>query len=300
MPAKLLSERGLTFERLDKLCEAAEHLSLARAAKARNTSPESFSRDIQQLEEFFGVELIRQTGRGIELTEFGEQLQAVAREQLQTLSDFKSACMRRAVNLAIGAGDSQLQWLILERLPQIIQRMPNVTFRLSESFYTSRLRAGTVDLLFTRQGVVKPPLKTRPLGVMSYSLFIPEKFAPHSASGGFQPELLSRIPIGILDGEGQFQDELQRILKRLNITLDCKIQSFSFPLLARAVKQGVIGAILPNLACRDFEGTNVKIFSPKFLDSLKRPTVLAWNPRVARVRPVVEKAVQIFSECCKF
>lgn len=303
MFGKLMSEGGLSLDRLQNFCDVAALRSLTKAAQGDPARSSLFSRQIKELEEFFQTELIRRTGRGIELTKVGEQLHVLAREQLLALSDFKGACTGRAIEITVASGDSQLQWLILERFEKILQKLPNMTFKLLSIPTTeiiSRLREGTVDLSVVREGVATQPLKTFPLGVMSYSLFVPVKIMPNTGSIILRPKILSQFPIGILEGEGQFQHELQDLLKGFNISLNCKIQSFSFPLLARAVKLGLVAAILPSIAASDFKDADIKIFSPKFLDPLNRRTVLAWNPRIARVRPSVQKTVDVFREACRF
>src|SRR5688572_4142457 len=119
MFSELLNESGLSLDRLESLCLVAQAGGVTKAAKGDPAKQSLFSRQIKELEEFFGAELIRRKGRGISLTEAGARLNAIARECLTALSDFKSDCKGQPVELAIGAGDSLIQWVLLPRLDKL-------------------------------------------------------------------------------------------------------------------------------------------------------------------------------------
>ena len=91
MFADLLSRGGLSLDRLQSFCAVAAEGGITKAAQGDPVRQSLFSRQIKELEEFFGVELVRRKGRGIALTEAGEQLHALARERLLRLSDFERA-----------------------------------------------------------------------------------------------------------------------------------------------------------------------------------------------------------------
>jgi hypothetical protein len=48
-----------------------------------------YSRQVRELEQFFGVELTRRKGKGIEVTEQGREFARQVRAHLQSLTDFK-------------------------------------------------------------------------------------------------------------------------------------------------------------------------------------------------------------------
>ncbi len=65
----------------------------------------------------------------------------------------------------------------------------------------------------------------------------------------------------------------------------------SFTQAARAVETGAYGAVLPSVAAAEFEPGKVVQFPLTFLKAYARPICVAWNPRLADVRPVVGKAI---------
>ena len=124
MFAQLLREGGLSFDRLQSFCLVAQAGGVTKAAKGEANKQTLYSRQIKELEEFFGTELVRRKGRGIELTPAGERLNKVAREYFAALLDFKSECKGLPVEIVIGAGESIIRWVLLPRLAEIRKEPP--------------------------------------------------------------------------------------------------------------------------------------------------------------------------------
>ena len=89
MFAELLSESGLSLERLQSFCLVAQAGGVTKAAKGDPTKQSLFSRQVKELEEFFGAELMRRKGRGIVLTAAGQRLNVLARECFASLLRFQ-------------------------------------------------------------------------------------------------------------------------------------------------------------------------------------------------------------------
>ena len=87
---ELLSEGGLSLDRL-KLLAMAEAGGIARVAGGNPAKQGLYSRQVRELEQFFGAELTRRKGKGIEFTEQGIELARQVRAHLQSLTDFKKA-----------------------------------------------------------------------------------------------------------------------------------------------------------------------------------------------------------------
>jgi DNA-binding transcriptional LysR family regulator len=298
MFVNLLEKGGLSLDRLQSFCEVAEAGGLTCAAKGDPTRQSQFSRQIKELEEFFGVELVRRKGRGIALTSAGEQLRMVAQEQLSALSDFKKSCGGQAIELTVAAGDTLIQWLLLPRLGGIRDRATSVAFRflnLPTTEITSRLRDGTVDIGLVRHGSAARPLQTSSLGTLRFSLFVPSQLLPAT-----KPKSLSdRLPIATLEGTGQFRQQLDRLSKSNKLNLNVQLELSSFPLVARALQTGEFAGILPSIALAEFGAGKIEELKLDVLRPLSREIVLAWNPRTARIRGTLEKALPVFRSLCR-
>jgi DNA-binding transcriptional LysR family regulator len=302
MVADLLAQGGLSLDRLQNFCEVAEAGGVTKAAKGDVARQSLFSRQIKELEEFFGVELVRRSGRGIALTAAGERLQALAREQIVALSDFKKSCANQPVELTVAAGDSLIQWVLLPRLAGVRVPLRNVTFRilnLPTTEITTRLRDGTIDAGLVREGSVASPLQTSLLGTMTFTLFVPTQMLRSKNSTALSSREMAELPLATLEGSGQFRQELERFFGRKKLALNIQLELSSFPLVARAVQTGAFAAILPSIASVEFAHSMVLELKPDPLRPLNRRIVLAWNPRMARIRAALEKAIPVFRNLCQ-
>ena len=83
----LLSTSGLSMDRLANFCRIAEFGSLSKAAGGDPGKQSLYSRQMRELEEFFGVELKRRQGNGFAITEAGRRLAQLTRAHLAGLED---------------------------------------------------------------------------------------------------------------------------------------------------------------------------------------------------------------------
>jgi DNA-binding transcriptional LysR family regulator len=199
-----------------------------------------FSRQVKELEEFFGAELMRRKGRGIVLTAAGERLNVLARECFASLLDFKSGCKGLPVEIVIGAGESLIDWVLMPRLGEVRKKLPNVRLKflnLATSEIVRRLADGVIDFGVVRKDAVARPLQSVSLGVMGYSLFVPEGLR----CAGTGAKALEALPLATLEGEGSFRKELSAIARKNRLEVRIEVECASFPLVARAVGTGGCG-----------------------------------------------------------
>jgi len=302
MIENLLQQGGLSLDRLQSFCRVAEAGGVTKAAKGDPARQSLFSRQIKELEEFFGVELVRRSGRGVKVTEAGRRLHVLAREQLLALQDFKQDCAKQRTQLTLAAGDSIIQWVLLPRLSDLVPKLPNVSLRvlnLSSTEIASGLADGTLDIGIVRAGAVSGTIKTASLGCMRFALFIPLRLLGGKLPAEMTPGVLARLPFAVLEGEGAFRAELGRLTKRGKVSLNSQMELSSFPLVAKAVQNGACAAVLPEMACGEFDSAKVANAKPDWLRPMNREIVLAWNPRLARVREAVAKAIPLFKTACR-
>jgi DNA-binding transcriptional LysR family regulator len=298
----LLQRGGLSLDRLQNFCRVAEARGVTKAAKGDPARQSLFSRQIKELEEFFGVELMRRSGRGVTLTKAGRRLHEITREQLLGLQDFKHACLEERIPITLAAGESIIQWLVIPKLPGLLPELPNVTLRvlnLSSSEIATGLADGTLDLGIIRAGAEGGRIQTAPLGPLHFSLFVPSRFVPEKCADGFSHEIMAKLPMATLEGEGVFRSQFDSLLRRKARRLNIQVELSSFPLIAQTVDAGICAAVLPSLACREFNTGGVTEVKPRWLGSLSREMVLAWNPRLARIRPVLLKAISVCKAACR-
>lgn len=298
MITELLSEGGLSLDRLQNFCRVAEAGGVTRAAKGDATKQSLYSRQIKELEEFFGAELMRRKGRGISLTSAGQHLHRMTREQFASLNDFRFECRGQPMEIVFGAGESLIQWLLLPDLHLIEKRLPSARHKflnLTNAEIIQRLIDGLIDFGIVRKAEVPRQLGRQVLGSMTFSLFLPEHMHKRTQGKLFE-NYIAVLPLAILEGEGSFRQDLAGIARKRKLRLDVKMECSSFPLVARAVANGNVAGILPNIARKELCQPSVIEISSNALKTFSRELCLVWSPRRLRVRPGLEKARQVYAE----
>jgi DNA-binding transcriptional LysR family regulator len=276
----------------------AESGGVTRAAKGNATKQSLYSRQIKELEEFFGAELMRRKGRGIVLTPAGLRLHSIAREQFTALSDFKKECLGQPLEIVIGAGESIIQWLLLPRLAVVEEKLPSARYKflnLPSAEIIQRLNDGLIDFGIIRKKEVTKPLRSTSLGRMGFSFFVSKGMEMKTKGIPFN-KFIETLPMATLEGKGSFRQELSAITRMSKLRLNVMVECSSFTLVARAVTAGTVAGILPSMAAEELTKLGLVEIQAKVLQSFEREICLAWSPRQLRIRMALEKARNVFAD----
>jgi DNA-binding transcriptional LysR family regulator len=287
----LFSERGLSLDRLKVLIEVRDAGSIAQAAPGDTVRQSQYSRQLRELSEFFGCEVAQRRGKILKLTGQGERLAELAREQLRSLDDFRAECKQTSVAFTIGAGDSLIQWLVIPRLGKIIAEFPGTHFattNLRTNEIVQQLTDCRLDFGIIRKNAMAPGLKSASLGVVSYVALVPEALARTKKKLSLR-QTLAELPLATQTTDGQFTSGLRAIAKDTDVPLSPALACQSFPQTLAAVRSGQFWAIVPELAARDLPSGMAHRLHDAALAQLDREAMLAWNPRLVRVRPNAAK-----------
>ena len=294
----LFAVRGLSLSRLRVLLEVDEAGSIAAAAESNPVRQSQYSRQLRELEEFFGVELTRREGRYLRLTERGGELAHLARETLLGLSDFKDACDSKAGTLRVGAGDSVIRWLIAPSLPAISARLQGMSISLKNVRTSEAIRQLSeiqIDLAVVRKDAIPEHLKHQSVGRLEYALYVPKRMLPGQVASKLKHlslvDIVADYPFGRL-AEGRKLSCLQeeRLLPTPFLLTD------SLPSLCNSIQQEVCCGILPSLAQSELPQAKFASFRPPEMSLLSRDLALAWNSRFEAVRRNAAESILVFTE----
>src|SRR3954463_9629798 len=84
-PGGLPYRRAMNLRQLRYVVATADHGTMTAAAQALFVAQPALSRAIRELERELGIELFARAGRGVALTESGEQIVRYARDALQAV-----------------------------------------------------------------------------------------------------------------------------------------------------------------------------------------------------------------------
>lgn len=287
----LFSERGLSLDRLKVLIEVRDAGSIAQAAPGDPVRQSQYSRQLRELSEFFGCEVAQRRGKLLKLTAQGERLAELAREHLRSLEDFRAECREAKVAFTLGAGDSLIQWLVIPRLGKILDEFPGIHFataNLRTNEIVQQLTDCRLDFGIIRKNAIAPGLKSVSLGIVRYVALGPDALMRGRKRVTLQ-QAFTELPLASQTTDGQFASGLRDIAKALHAPVVPALACQSFPQTTAALRSGRFWAIVPEIALRELASTPMHRITDKLLTQLEREAMLAWNPRLIRVRPNAAK-----------
>lgn len=292
MHETLFAKSGLSLDRLRSFHEIVCAKGIMAASAGDPSRQSQLSRQLRELEVFFGVELIRR-GRGPQrLTPAGLELHRLTGKFLGALGDFLGQCGGAPVELRVGAGESLVQWWLLPRLSKHSASDGTWTFafeNLRNDEMVDRVLDGSLDLAVTLREGLDSRLCAQPLGRLEYALFVPRQLSP--GTGGKVPrQLLHQLPLAVLMGGETILKSIEAEATRTKSQLNIRLRLSSYPQMAAAVREGLVAAVMPTLARATLPESDVTQITQPFLNRLSRRIHLVWNRSVAEVRPVIAKA----------
>ncbi len=292
----LLGQSGLSLDRLRNFLLVAEAGSIVKAAQADLSRQALYSRQIRELETFFGTQLTERRGKGIIISRAGQRLATLVREQLQGLADFKHEQQDVAKQFVFGAGGSVLEWLLLPRLHEVAAHLGGATLRV-ESHRTMPLidavREGRLDFVIVREDAV--PLTLPRISVarqVDFHLCVPGAMVRELG-----PSVLTkaagwaRLPLVVPTTGGQFHATLERAFEEHGVKLCPAVGCHSFLHVRQLIETGHYAGVLPTWGMAGLveRGVVTRSFAP--LKDYGRPLCLHWNARQMARRGVEEHTV---------
>lgn len=300
MHDELFARNGLSLDRLRTFAEIVSAGGPTRAAKGDSTRQSQYSRQLKELEEFFGTELYARRGGKWILTAPGASLRRLINEHLGALVELRTRCAGAPVALRIGAGESFLQWRLIPQLAKLRRELPDVRFvllnRRSEDV-AAGLVSGELEFGVLPADETPASLKSVALQPIGYRLFVPR--ALHVDGDRQTPARLLSLPLVLLEGGGATQEMLSaeavRHGQKLNVVLECS----SHLQAANIVRQGLAAAVLPTEASAVFAAHEVEAHILPCLRKTSRRVALAWNAHVIRARPALAVATRALIDVLK-
>ena len=289
-----LIEKGLSLERLLNFLQVARSGGISKAANRDAIKQSQYSRQISDLERYFGVTLLKRDGAQKGLTPAGERLCALLNLTFRGLGDFKNWCAETPEELTLGAGESVLRWMIFPRLVELRTKLPKVSLtflNLRSAEIVHRLCQNELDLGVVRKDAVSASLRYVGFGRLEYALFVPKALLPEGQSVK-DAKLLERVPLALLEGEGRYASVIRRYFARKPMTGSPRLACSSLPQIAAVLNTGTHAAFLPRSAQADVALERFWIVDHPLAKMLGQELVLAWNPRACEVRQGIQKVLQ--------
>lgn len=287
MSKNLLSTTGLSFERLRAFLEISENRGISKAAKGNPNRQSQLSRQLAELEVFFGTPLVSR-GRGVafRLTETGRLLKSIVAHDFAALEELKQQSANGPITIRIGAGEVLLTWLVIPALVSV-SRLPE---NLHVSFLNRRsddillgVSEGTLEMGIIRSERLSSSLHCVPLGTIPKVLVIPASLyrLPKNA-----------LPLAVMDEAvpNTLSSAATKAGKDKRLFL-CS----SYQQMRELVCRGCCAGVLPRFMA---DGFSLADFRTEPLRQTKSDWRLQaiFNPKIIEHRPAAWKLVSEFTE----
>ena len=284
---ELCSQQGFTLSRLAAFMEVADAGGIAKAVGKDPVTQSKYSRQIGELEDFFGTKLFAKHGKTMVLTGAGQELVRVAREALSGFADFRDSNMRKPVRFTIGGGITLLHGLIAPQLGVLLRHEPLVLFRLrnmKNREVISGLQDMSLDFGLVKETSMPANLIKRRLGELHYGLYVPKILVPKGIEATWA-WVVENLPIACQESEGEAIRELsEKGSVRPKPPLSFSVESETYIEIARVLSTMSFAAILPCIMSTQMNQDDfIQVRSP-ILQKFSLPVFLVWNQRTLRQR----------------
>ena len=295
----LFSKRGLSLDRLRGFLEMAEAGAIAKAAPGDTVRQSQISRQIRELEEFFGTELTRRRGKSLVLTPSGERLARLVRDQLRGLDDFRREENERPKSFLIGSAASILEWLVTPALPSLAATLEGARLRTAwfrSDALVEAVREGSVDFAVVRRDAIAGASKKNchPILSLSFHLCVPRRLLHKGASVEdlTDPRIWRSLPFAAGRDGGRLDQAIRLAMEKIETGFEPVFECGSILQAGRLVAGESCAAILPNLALSGLDPRRILTMPFAPLAGHARRLVLHWNPRQTAMRGVAEAAIR--------
>jgi len=295
---QLFDRRGLSFERLRALVEVADAGGIAKAVGDDPVRQSQYSRQLKELDQFFGTELTCRKGRSLTLTPAGKRLAAVVRASFASLCDIRSDLANAPMEVSIGAGEALLHWILADVAGMLRESWPRLIITLANRQTTAvvdGLTEHSLDFGLIRSNAVPKTLQSKIVGHLDYRLFVPVSLMPKMDTKD-PARLLTMVPLATLEGAGDYTQRLEEVARRMRTPLNIALSCTTLPQVCRAVRSGAYVGVLPTLAGSELPADRFTACDLPVLKALRRPLALCWHPRLFGIREHSERLADALAD----
>lgn len=299
----LFSRSGLSLDRLRSFLEMAEAGSIARAAPGDLNRQSQISRQVRDLEEFFGAELTVRRGKTLALSEAGYRLAMLIRAQFRDLHDFQLEQQQAPRTMIFGASASVLQWLVIPAILPLKKALGTATLQFSSEDSQSvanGIRDGRLDFGVVRENVLPASSLQLPIVRITFHLCVHRSLLGNRPSSKLAtPSLWRELPFAISVGAGQLSQAIRNAMTEVCGTFRPEFECDSLLQIRNLVRRGACAGILASTGTRGLEKDGVYVTPFEPLKNFGRTLVLHWNERQMRRRGIDDRTIRELAEAMR-
>jgi DNA-binding transcriptional LysR family regulator len=282
--------KGLSLDRLETLSGIVAQGGIARAAGGDANRQSQFSRQVAELEGWFGVGLLDRSSSPGKPTDAALRIVRQVDEFRREMDAIRESAggVRRTV--VFGAGERMIRSYLIPWAAKIRKEDLKLVFRnLTSSAIRTELLARRLDFGVLRsercpEGMARVALKPIPM-----CLLLPAALVQGRRKCSWQE--LQKIPLVLLEGDGRFKRFLREKALAAGIGLDVAMECSTWTQVIDAMRGCGHGGFLP----KDLESqfpTGFAVVALPGLAEMVDDFVIAWSAAEAVKRPEIGQLVK--------
>jgi DNA-binding transcriptional LysR family regulator len=291
----LFSRGGLSLDRLRSFLELSQAGSISKAASGDLSRQALISRQIRELEEFFGTELTLRSGKTLILSPAGQRLALIIREQFQDLNDFQLEQQEQAKSFRVGAGASILEWLVIPVASKIRRALSNPTMQLSSlrsRELIEHIRDGRLDFAIVREDAIPEGLPRLPISKVKFYMCVSRRLVGMQTKARLnEASFIDSLPFAANAGGGQLDSAFRRAMIETCGSFRPAFECDSLLQVRELILQGVCAGLMPSIGIHGLAEQEVLLCEFAPMKDYGRALALHWNERQMRRRNVEESVI---------
>ena len=288
-----LTSKNFSLGRLKSMIEVNKAGYILKAAKGNVTEAAKISRQIGELEEFFGkVSLRSKIGKLKGLSKEGKELAAIAENFLISMQAFQDKIDGIQPSIAIGAGETFLCSILLPNFKSLQQSTSGTRINLCNmrsSELPNAMDAGETDLIILSEKRLGKNIQKLSLGKLEYKLYAPLNWECLNKYQPYPLKMICEEPFASLSGTGQRRTSLENLTiaktgGKPNYALECS----SHLEVLEAIKSKCFCGALPSFLAEDLPIKDYKHIAIKELTNMHGNLVIAWKKETFQYKPEIE------------
>jgi LysR family cyn operon transcriptional activator len=277
----------------------ADHGSFTRAAAALHVSQPALSKQIQELEQRMGVQLLDRSGRTILPTDMGRTYLHHVQRALDELGAGERAIRDvqdlSSGELRLGFAPAFALYLLGPLVCRYRALYPGVTLTVTEMAQEVMEQALSADALDVALGfgeAGKEDIEVTPLHTERMSLLVAEDHPAARGSGEMDAADLSAVPLVLLGPTFATRAVVDQYLRRVGVRPQVAVEANSIAAISDIVRLAGLGTILPGAVVREQSGLRAVQLRPEV--ETRRVAVMwrrgAYHTAAARAFTAVAEA----------
>jgi DNA-binding transcriptional LysR family regulator len=282
--------KGLSLDRLETLSGIVAQGGIARAAGGDANRQSQFSRQLAELEGWFGVELLDRSASPGKPTAAALRLVRQVDEFRRELDLVRESAGRGRRTVVFGAGERMIRSYLIPWAAKIRQENLKLVFRnLTSGAIRAELLARRLDFGILRSGVCPEGMARVVLKPIPMCLLLPPKLAHGRRKRSWQE--LAKIPLVLLEGDGRFSRFLREQALAAGVRLDVALECSTWTQVIDAMRVCGHGGFLPKDLEKQFPAGFTAVALPG-LAGFADDFVIAWSAAEADKRPEIGRLVK--------